>query len=859
MTITALAALGGPAALTVACLAIPFAPVQLSISGRFAVASIAWAAYMLGPSSLIIAVPAALGISRLGASSSRAVIALVAIHFQSHQFGLLPQIDWLTIHPGSTAFIMLPAIAIALAFGPAIGWRAILALSCGVAASLILLNLSSERWIEASTLVDPVFRLVVALVPIPIASAFLQPKFERFERWRWLAIGAASGLAVACLLPVQPLTTMSFDEAHGEWETVQRPFGPEDFGRAANYTYSLLYRYAARVVRNVETVASENTALPEGGAFVLKMPTLRVSDAFADRLATWVRDGGRLLVVADHTDLYDTTQNLNSVLSTRFGIVVNADAVFNAVGMPTVPTTERFAALLGHIDAYGQPLPWQTGASLKSVPVNTVGIAAFGPSFSEPGDYSRQNRFGPFLPRATARFADHLAVAAFGVGRGAVVVILDSTPWSNFSIFMKPYRHVFRGVIHALERPAALQVWGWGALALAAAALIVPVVPHRFVFGISGLLLGLTTASAAQIGQSSFFGAEEGRDHGLRIVAGSAARLEFLKQLVGPGQRNYARIVSALAKYDLDPVASTPGSEVPLLYRAKRWLLIEPDDRQLPHSEDVIAHLKRGGDLAVVFAPDQAAETGVRQWLASLSLYAQKTAGLAVGEDAKVGFLSRKGAALLRDVRVITGASTTSILKDRESDVLIQSYTARPTVMPRTSGVLLISFSADQFSDDAVGEVWEGIHPSSLGRLRERQLAASLLGQEFAASFPDDLIAPGPTAPADFSLPAYALFSDGKTIISGRFDEQSEGVPSPSENVQAYLADLRTRAAAFIVSSCPTIGRNTICHKRLLGPDSVEWMVTWGSDAKGQPTTVELLHDRRFSGMGSTVNVVFGQ
>ena len=859
MVITALAALGDYGAMFAACLALPLAPAQCGLLTRFGLLTLAATTFFIGPAALVIVAPAALALVGFRLTAARALLVLVAVMMLAHQFEALPSVSWLSIHPGSTGFILLPAAAVAIAVGPLVGWRAVIALTIGAAATLALVNAGAARWINHSVFTDPSFRLLASLLPVAAASFFIRPRADNNRGWRAVAIGSALGAAIALSLPTKPVTSIMWDEAHGTWETVQTPFGPNDFGRAVNYTYSLAFKYAERVVGSATILKSEDLPLPEDGVFVLKMPTLSLSDAFADHLEAWVRAGGRLLVVADHTDLYDTSQYLNAVLATRFGLKLNPDAVYDRIGMPTVPVTERFAALFGRVDANGRPLPWQTGCSLAAMPANGVVLATFGPSFSEPGDYSRQNRFGPFTPRTSLRFTDHVAAAAFGVGKGAVAIILDSTPWSNFSQFKEQYRHIFRAMVHVLERPTALQVWGWGAVALAVVAVIAALWSHQMILFAGGLVLGLTITSSAQIGRVAFSASVEGRDYGLRVVAGKKARLEFLKQLVGPGERNYARIISAMAKYDLDPVSSTPGSEVPHLPEAKRWLLIEPDVHQLPRFEDLIPHLQRGGDFAILFAPDQAADPAVREWLVSLGLYVQKAVGLAVAEDSKLGLLNRKGAMLLRDVRPMTGARPTSLLKNRENDVLLQSYTVRPTTIPRTSGVLILGFSADQFSDDAVGEVWEGIQPASLGRHREHQLAAALIGEDFVPPFPDNLLhsilGSVPKAP----LPAYAVFENGKPALSGRFAGSATGSLSPSENPIGYLADLRDRVVAFIDLSCPKAGQRTTCQQRLLGQDSIEWMVSWVADEKGQINAVELLHERRFSGMGSTVNVIFGQ
>jgi hypothetical protein len=594
------------------------------------------------------------------------------------------------------------------------------------------------------------------------------------------------------------------------------------------------------------------------------MPTKPLSEEFSLRLEKWVREGGRLLVVADHTDLYDTAQNLNAFLSGRFRMRINSDSVFDFRGMPTVPTVESLAAIVGRIDALGQPLPWQTGTSLAVLPPNAVQLSTFGMSFSEPGDYSRPNRFGPLASRVSLRFANHTSIAAFGADKGAIAILLDSTPWSNFSIFKEEYKRLFRGIIHSLSNPIALHVWGWSAIALGSITLILALWRLPAVMAAGGLMLGLSAGAAAQIGVTSFYSQVQGRDFGLRVIVGPTSRLEFLKQLVGPGERNFSRIISAMSKYDLDPSASTPGVKVDRLKDASKWLLIQPDVRQLPSSEEVISHLHARGDLTILFAPEQAANSQVRTWLGELALVIQEVTALAISEDARPGqegLLSRRGAATIRDIRPVTRALPTSLLKDSYADQYVQSYTARPTSFPRSSGLLNISFSADQFSDAAMGDVWEGIQPATIGMLRERQLAAALEGKDLPSPFPERLAWPS-WGGIPSTLSGYLLMEDGNTVLTGHFDANSISssavVSSPIENPVMYLFDLRGRAASFIASACPRTGKVTHCKVRMLGPDLLEWAVSWASNDDGTLAAVELLHERSFSGLGKTLNVLFG-
>ncbi len=827
-------------------------------------ATIGW---MFGPTSLIATTTGMLLIVAMADTAIAFAFAICTCAFLGHHFQSIERISGLTFHIGSSPFIILPAIVACTSLNWRIGWSGVLTILLAATTVLIGINLSAAIWINHNTLTSQYFRLAASVLPIAIAALAVSSGSTQCLKMPsvfWMLGGVTIGALVTFAAPQFPVSQIVFDEAHGRWETVRATFGPNDFGRSANYTYSLLERHADRLVGST-TLDNEGDSLPPHALFVLKMPTTALSDEFSSRLYQWISDGGRLLVVADHTDLYDTTQNLNLFLQ-LLGVSINSDAVFDTRGMPTVPETEQFAFFLGRIDAYAKPLPWQTGASFGRLPANAVELASYGPSFSEPGDYSRPNRFGPFLPRSTLRFTKHTAVAAFSVGAGAVAIILDSTPWSNFSIFIDQYTRLFRSIVFALSNPIAIKIWGWAALLLPIAGIAVLVWRTRTILVLGGAVLGLVVGAASQIGALSHLMPVEGRDFGLKVQLGNSARLEFLKQLVGSGDRNFSRIISAMAKYGLNPSAELPGTDAQTISTAKRWLFIQPEFRTLPNIQVVLRHLKAGGDLTILFGPEQGQSMEIETWLRSLGLNLRKTVALAVAEDAYLdqgGLLTRRGPSIIRDVRPVTSALPTSILKPHDGDQFFQSYTLRPTTLPRTSGRLTVGFSADQFSDDAVGEVWEGTNPASIGRLRERQLASALLGEDFPAPFPSEL-AYVQAKKEGKALTSYLVMEDGRTIITGKFESventtENVAAINPSANPVGYLQDLRSRALSFVDLNCPLSGKVTFCERRMLGPDMTEWMVSWAADMNGAPVALELLHERRFSGLGSTVNVVFGE
>lgn len=629
----------------------------------------------------------------------------------------------------------------------------VLLLAAPIASFAIMDTAAVGGWLSARELSAPLLRCGIAVIPTGLIAWGSTFKDEPSRRWLGVALlSVFLGASVIWFLPSRPIGSAVFDESHGKWETISAKFGPDDFGRGSNYTYSLLSAYSERLFGKSGGFYSEEQGLPDEDAlFVVKVPTNPLSKGFIEKVEGWVKAGGRLLIVADHTDLYDSSQNLAPLLQ-RFGAKVLSDAVYDANGMPNVPRTALSMFVLGRIDADDIPLPWQTGSSFSEIPINIVALASYGASFSEPGDYSRPNRFGPFSPRPTHRFGDHTAVGAIAVGRGAVVIILDSTPWSNFSLFRNAYPKLFRSIAHALSQPITLYLAGWSGMLLLAVTILFVLYPSRPLLVAAGLVLGLAIGTHAKIGSASFDQSVEGRDYTIRTVVGKSAKFEFLKQLIRPGSRNFSRIVSSLAKYGLLASASTPGEEIPELDVAKKWLLIQPDPRQFPEAESVFSHLRDGRDLTVLFGPESSTDPDVIEWLSHLGLYQTRSLGLALAEDRlsqNDGLITRRGPMLLRDVRTST--------------------VALPTM--RTSPQL----------------------------------------------------------------------------------------PSPAENLIGYLTDLQERATAFVSTVCPKIETVTTCRERFLAPDLTEWMVSWTASPDGGVSAIELLHERRFSGLGNTWNILFAE
>lgn len=308
----------------------------------------------------------------------------------------------------------------------------------------------SSGWLTIDHLTSPEIRLaicMIAVLPSLFVARISSSKRAVNISTRTALICVALAVALILLLPKTPIDKVVFDESHGVWETTKSSFSPDNFGRNYNYTYSLLPEFLHANEIQTATFDVETEALPETtAAFFIKMPTNELSADFKKRLVGWVESGGRLIVVADHTDLYNSGQIINTLLQ-KFGLEIAYNGVFNRHGSMNVVSNTLGTRILGRIDDDAFDRHWQTGTSFTEVPANTLRLASYGMGFTQHGDYSRANRFGDFVPSLGLPYMNYTAVAAAPIKDGLVTVILDSTPWSNFSFFKKQYKDLLLDII----------------------------------------------------------------------------------------------------------------------------------------------------------------------------------------------------------------------------------------------------------------------------------------------------------------------------------------------------------------------------------------------------------------------------
>lgn len=167
---------------------------------------------------------------------------------------------------------------------------------------------------------------------------------------------------------------------------------------------------------------------------VIKTPSRYESDE-VDAIERFVKEGGGLFLIGDHTNFDGTSTNLNQI-ARRFGFEFNFDSVNTINGR------------LYHYERGPFPHPcirympfldFMTGCSLTSGPEAEPVILGFGLE-AEPGEYASSGffretrRMDPTRTTDTAWGLINQAIA-IKYGKGRVVAFPDSTIISNFRIF----------------------------------------------------------------------------------------------------------------------------------------------------------------------------------------------------------------------------------------------------------------------------------------------------------------------------------------------------------------------------------------------------------------------------------------
>jgi hypothetical protein len=312
---------------------------------------------------------------------------------------------------------------------------------------------------------NPWILLALLFVPVLLAIRFVTAHLD--EPWGLSkSAGATTHRAVAFALVFAGVFLLSFggswdpagrrkegrilvDEFHSTWEPIDRPFDTEWYGEQSGYNYACIYDYCSRFYRMGRLQARiDDAAIQDCDVLVIKVPTLRYNPEEVAALERFVKKGGGLLLIGEHTNVFDTGTHSNDI-ARRFGFrfrydcLFDIDAVFEQRWQPSVvahPIVQGMPSFDFAVSCSINP-----GASLGRAVIRSTGLRNL------PADYHVSNFYPQVEDHAYSRYGAFIQLWATRRAAGRVAAFTDSTVFSNFSTFEPGKAELMLGLLEWLN------------------------------------------------------------------------------------------------------------------------------------------------------------------------------------------------------------------------------------------------------------------------------------------------------------------------------------------------------------------------------------------------------------------------
>jgi len=321
---------------------------------------------------------------------------------------------------------------------------------------LILMNQFWQPWLHLALLSGPVL-LALQLVRMPTAIEVAIPLKQRQRLFRRMIVGTLAVVGVFTLTLAwvcdppgrRKAGRVLVDEHHSEWEPTERPYDPNWYGHEAGYTYACIYDYCSRFyeMSRLETPVDVN-ALQDCDVLMIKVPTSRYKPDEIATIARFVENGGGILLIGDHTNVFKSGTCLNDIAK-RFGFSFCYDCLWDVdtVGdqlyrLPTVPhpIIQKMPLLNFAVGCSIDP-----GVSRGRAVIRSRGLT------SMPADYHLGNFMARPEDSAEMRYGAFIQLWAARHGDGRVAAFTDSTIFSNFATFEPGKAELMLGMLEWLN------------------------------------------------------------------------------------------------------------------------------------------------------------------------------------------------------------------------------------------------------------------------------------------------------------------------------------------------------------------------------------------------------------------------
>lgn len=240
------------------------------------------------------------------------------------------------------------------------------------------------------------------------------------------------------------------DERHSDWEWTTQPFDTTWYGGKSGYNFYCLADYWNHYY-NVETRSDSLSPefLSQWDVVVIKTPTSKFSPDEVDAIEEFVRGGGGLFLIGDHTNVFGTSTYINPIAE-RFGMYFRYDSTYD---LPTLSLSlferpGRFAhPVVQHMPEY----LFATSCTMYSPLLSENIMLGYGLRAMYL-DYSEHSYFPTKEGKVNYDFGLFVQAGGVKYGKGRVLGYTDSTCFSNFFMFIPGKPELALGSIEWLNR-----------------------------------------------------------------------------------------------------------------------------------------------------------------------------------------------------------------------------------------------------------------------------------------------------------------------------------------------------------------------------------------------------------------------
>ena len=123
---------------------------------------------------------------------------------------------------------------------------------------------------------------------------------------------------------------MTVVERHSSWEPTTEPYRTKVYGEAGSYNYAAIYEYCSQfydMSQLLQDKPIDDAALEQCDILIIKTPTSRYAPEEVEAVVRFVQQGGSLLMIGDHTNVFNMNTYLNDI-ARHFGFTFRNDLLF---------------------------------------------------------------------------------------------------------------------------------------------------------------------------------------------------------------------------------------------------------------------------------------------------------------------------------------------------------------------------------------------------------------------------------------------------------------------------------------------------------------------------------------------------